>query len=71
VDEPYEIRIRGVLDDDARARLADTLHDFAPAETVLRGHVADQAQLRGILARLHELGCELLEARPVTPRLRR
>ena len=68
MDELYEIRIRGALDDDARARLADEVRGFEPAETVLRGRVGDQAELRGILARLHDLGCELLEARPVTPR---
>jgi hypothetical protein len=71
VDELYEIRIRGALDDGARARLSDGLRGFEPAETVLRGRVGDQAELRGILARLQELGCELLEARPVTPRPRR
>jgi hypothetical protein len=71
VDEDYEIRVRGSLSDATRAHLADTVRMFEPAETVLRGRVADQAELRGVLARLQELGCELLEARRVTPRRRR
>jgi hypothetical protein len=67
VDDVYEIRIRGALTDAVAGELADTLRAFAPTETVLRGHVADQAELRGVLARLQELGCELLEARRLSP----
>jgi hypothetical protein len=70
VDDAYEIRIRGPLTDEVRAQLADALRAFEPTETVLRGRVADQAELRGVLARLQELGCELLEARRLTPRRR-
>jgi hypothetical protein len=68
VDQLYEIRIRGPLSDDVRSHLANTVRAFEPAETVLRGRVADQAELRGVLARLEELGCELLEARRLTRR---
>jgi hypothetical protein len=68
VDDVYEIRIRGALSDAVAAELADALRAFAPTETVLRGHVVDQAELRGVLARLQELGCELLEARRLSPR---
>jgi hypothetical protein len=71
VDEDYEFRVRGSLSDAKRAHLADVVRAFEPSETVLRGRVADQAELRGVLARLQELGCELLEARRVTPRRRR
>ncbi len=67
MDDVYEIRIRGVLTDAVAGELADALRTFAPTETVLRGHVADQAELRGVLARLQELGCELLEARRLSP----
>ena len=67
MDDIYEIRIRGVLTDAVAGELADALRAFAPTETVLRGHVADQAELRGVLARLQELGCELLEARRLSP----
>ncbi|HEY4096346.1 MAG TPA: hypothetical protein VGM33_12570 [Baekduia sp.] len=70
MDDTYEIRIRGPLTDEVRAHLADAVRAFEPTETVLRGRVADQAELRGVLARLQELGCELLEARRLTPRRR-
>ncbi len=64
----YEIRIRGGLDDATRDRLADTVGALQPCETVMRGPIADQAELRGVLARLAELGCELIAARPITAR---
>ena len=64
----YEIRIRGALSDAVVSQLAEGVRAFEPTETVLRGHVADQAELRGVLARLQELGCELLEARRLSPR---
>ncbi len=68
VADTYEIRIRGALTDAVAGELADALRAFAPTETVLRGHVVDQAELCGVLARLQELGCELLEARRLSPR---
>jgi hypothetical protein len=66
--ELYEIRIRGGLSDATRSSLADAIGGLEPAETVMRAPIADQAQLRGIIARLHELGCELIAARPISPR---
>jgi hypothetical protein len=68
VADVYEIRIRGALTDAVVGELADALRAFTPTETVLRGQVVDQAELRGVLARLQELGCELLEARRLSPR---
>jgi hypothetical protein len=68
VGELYEIRIRGGMSDDTRSRLADTVGTFEPSETVMRGQIADQAELRGVLARLQELGCELIAARRISPR---
>lgn len=68
--DAYEIRVRGSLSDAARAALADEVRGFEPCETVLRGQVADQAELHGVLNRLQELGCELLQARRITPRRR-
>ncbi len=63
----YEIRIRGGLGDKERAQLADALRDFEACETVMRAQIADQAELRGVLARLSEFGCELIAARRVSP----
>jgi hypothetical protein len=65
---PVEIRIRGRLDDRAFERFGEAYGGLAVAETVLRGEVADQAELHGILARLQELGCELLEVRRLVRR---
>jgi hypothetical protein len=36
-----------------------------PAETVLRGPVADQARLQGLLEQVRALGLELLELRRI------
>jgi hypothetical protein len=68
VPDLYEIRIRGGLNDATRDRLADMVGTLQPCETVMRGPIADQAELRGVLARLTELGCELIAARPITTR---
>jgi hypothetical protein len=65
---PVEIRIRGRLDDRALERFGEAYGDLTVAETVLRGEIADQAELHGILARLQDLGCELLEVRRLTRR---
>jgi hypothetical protein len=58
----YEIRVRGRVGD----HLADALGLAAavePIETVLRGPVSGQADLHGILARLQDMGLELVEIR--------
>ena len=58
----YGIRVKGALD----ARWADwfgglTLRVLDNDETLLVGPVADQAALHGILAKIRDLGLELLE----------
>ena len=58
----YEIRIRGRVGD----HLADALGlatVVEPADTVLRGPVADQEDLHGMLGRLQDMGLELVEIR--------
>ena len=66
VDESsYEIRIRGRVSDTTLASFDGLDAEIEPAETVLRGTVADQAALHGILERVRELGLELLELRRV------
>ena len=58
----YEIRVRGRVGEN----LADALGlaaEVEPVETVLRGPVAGQDDLHGILARLQDMGLELVEIR--------
>ncbi len=60
----YEIRVRGRVGE----HLADALGMQAqtePVETVLRGPVADQQGLHGILDELQDLGLELIEVRRI------
>lgn len=66
--EDYEIRLRGHLDERWRESLAG-LHfthwvdpDGTPL-TILRGPVADDAALHGVLARIRDLGLSLLLVR--------
>jgi hypothetical protein len=61
----YEIRIRGKVGDSLLATFGDMHAAIRPAETVLRGPVADQAQLHGLLERIQLLGLELIEIRQV------
>ena len=63
----YEIRIRGTLDD----RWAEwfgglRLHDDG-VDTVISGPVADQAALHGLLARIRDLGIELISVSRLGP----
>jgi hypothetical protein len=69
MEPDYEIRLRGRVDDDRQAQLADFTDTLTVAETVLRGTVEDQAELHGLLQRLQDLGFDLLEVRQ-TPRRR-
>jgi hypothetical protein len=62
----YEIRIRGRVG----PHLADALGlttVVEPVDTVLRGPVADQEDLHTILARLQDMGLELVEIRQLPP----
>jgi hypothetical protein len=42
--------------------------EIQPVETILRGSVADQAALHGILEQIESLGLELVEVRQVDER---
>lgn len=53
---------------------SDLTHDLKamnvtvePAETILYGTLHDQAELFGLLLRIHDLGLQLLEVRRLTP----
>jgi hypothetical protein len=64
----YEIRVNGVLDDrwstwfDGMRVTGDDR-----GETLIAGPVTDQAALHGLLAKVRDLGMELLEVRRTDP----
>jgi len=59
--ELYEIRIRGRLDAHWASWFDEMTLEVEPAGvTVLRGPVADQAALHGLLGRLRDLGLPLI-----------
>jgi hypothetical protein len=61
----YQIRVRGHLGP-TTLRAFPALHaETRGQDTLLRG-VADQSALHGVLARIEELGLELLEVRRLT-----
>jgi hypothetical protein len=61
----YEIRVSGVLPDDAAAEFDDVRVSTADVSTVLTGELTDQAALLGLLARLRALGVDVVEVRRV------
>ena len=63
----YEIRVRGHLGA-GMLRAFPTLHAETQAQdTLLRGGIVDQSALYGVLARIEELGLELIEVRLLLP----
>jgi hypothetical protein len=68
LDRPagYEIRVQGYVRDDWSDSLGDLsigIETDRPPITVLRGTVADQAALQGLLTSLYSLGLPLLSVR--------
>jgi hypothetical protein len=61
----YEFRIRGRIGDRLLSSFGGFDAEVQPPETVLRGAVADQAALHGILEQIEALGLELVEVRQV------
>lgn len=59
----YEITVRGRLSDTLVAAFDGLTANSSTADTVLRGDIADQAALYGVLARIESLGLELLDVR--------
>jgi hypothetical protein len=64
----YEIRVRGRLGETLLASFEGFDAEVEPVETILRGSIADQAALHGILDQIQELGLELVEVRRVGER---
>ncbi|MFC7723651.1 hypothetical protein ACFQW6_00940 [Nocardioides sp. GCM10028917] len=64
----YEIRIQGRLDDRWSTWLdGPTLSQTEDGTTVLRGPVADQAALHGLLNKLRDIGLPLLSVERTEP----
>lgn len=67
----YEFRLRGRLDQRWSTwfdgMTLTTRADSAGTQTILRGHVVDQAALHGLLARLRDIGLPLISITRVEP----
>jgi len=59
----YEIRVRGHLGATMRRAFPALRAEIHGQDTLLRGAVADQAALHGVLAQIETLGLELLDVR--------
>ena len=59
----YEIRVAGVLPPEALLDFDRLTASVEPVETVVHGSLRDQAALQGLLARLENLGVQVLEVR--------
>jgi len=62
----YEFRIRGHLGPATLRGFPALRAETQGQDTLLRGAVADQAALHGVLAQVEALGLELLELRRIT-----
>jgi hypothetical protein len=63
----YEVRVRGRVGPAACHAFADFAVQVEPAATVLSGGL-DQTALHGLMARLRDLGLELVDVRRVYPK---
>jgi hypothetical protein len=64
----YEIRVRGVLDGGWSAWFDDLqVTSDERGQTTIAGPVPDQAALHGLLAKIRDLGLELLAVRRTDP----
>jgi hypothetical protein len=59
----YEVRVAGLVPQEALAGLSDVHIAQQELRTVLTGSFKDQAELHGFLHRLRALGLELIEVR--------
>jgi hypothetical protein len=64
----YEIRVNGVLGSGWSAWFDDLqITSDDRGQTTIAGPIADQAALHGLLAKIRDLGLELLEVRRTDP----
>jgi hypothetical protein len=63
----YQIRVKGVLDGGWSAWFDGLQITGSQHETCIAGPVVDQAALHGLLAKVRDLGLELLEVRRTEP----
>jgi hypothetical protein len=63
----YEVRVDGVLSDEARAIFADMRVVELPPQTLMNGEVIDESHLHGILAQLAALGMTVASVMPDSP----
>lgn len=56
----YELRLEGRLDEHWSPWFAGLTLTYEDGTTVLRGAVADQAELHGVLSRVRDLGATLV-----------
>lgn len=63
----YEIRVRGRLDPRWADWFDGLIIDTCAEETLLRGPVVDQAALHGHLARVRDMGLELIALTLLVP----
>jgi hypothetical protein len=64
----YELRVRGVLDPGWSAWFEGLrVSSDQAGQTTIAGPVADQAALHGLLAKIRDLGLELLSVRRLDP----
>ena len=61
-----EIVVKGLLDQSWSESFDGFEITHAPEYTILEGPVRDQAELRGILSRLADLGLELVSVNPLS-----
>ena len=62
----YELVVRGELGDRFSWLFEDMRLERADGRTVITGPVRDQAHLHGLIARIEELGLELVSVNPVS-----
>jgi hypothetical protein len=64
----YELRVRGILAPGWSAWFEDLrVSSDQTGQTTIAGSVADQAALHGLLAKIRDLGLELLSVRCLDP----